>query len=87
MRCAADAFAVQPEKIKKLLNNPSTGQVGTLEKTDGMKYLLAQMSVGRDVSEYFPDVVKNVIVRCSPRSRTHCDANAPLARAAAPLRR
>jgi len=54
---------VTPEKIRKLLNNPSSGHVGVMEKTDGMKYLLAQMSHGRDVSEYFPDVVKNVIVK------------------------
>ena len=33
------------------------------EKSRGMKFLLANMSKGRDMSEFFPDVVKNVVVR------------------------
>uniref|UniRef100_A0A7S1C6J5 Clathrin/coatomer adaptor adaptin-like N-terminal domain-containing protein n=1 Tax=Bicosoecida sp. CB-2014 TaxID=1486930 RepID=A0A7S1C6J5_9STRA len=71
-----------PEKIKKLLNNPSSGQVGVMEKTDGMKYLLAQMSKGRNVAEYFPDVVKNVIMKSVELKKMvymylvhHADAN------------
>ncbi|CDH59483.1 ap-3 complex subunit beta-1 [Lichtheimia corymbifera JMRC:FSU:9682] len=31
------------------------------EKLDGLKRLIAMISKGRDVSEYFPDVVKNVV--------------------------
>ena len=34
-----------------------------MDKLRGMKWLLAMLSKGRDVSEYFPDVVKNVIVK------------------------
>jgi AP-3 complex subunit beta len=33
------------------------------EKLKGVKWLLAMMSKGRDVSEFFPDVVKNVVVK------------------------
>jgi AP-3 complex subunit beta len=33
------------------------------EKLKGMKWLLAMLSKGRDVSEFFPDVVKNVVVK------------------------
>ncbi|KAM3576770.1 hypothetical protein VYU27_001364 [Nannochloropsis oceanica] len=33
------------------------------EKSKGMKFLLANMSKGRDMSEFFPDVVKNVVAR------------------------
>lgn len=32
------------------------------EKLKGMKHLLALLSQGGDISEYFPDVVKNVSV-------------------------
>ncbi|CAO3646237.1 unnamed protein product [Mucor hiemalis] len=31
------------------------------EKLDGLKRLIAMISKGRDVSEFFPDVVKNVV--------------------------
>jgi AP-3 complex subunit beta len=34
-----------------------------LEKLKGMKWLLAMLSKGCDVSEFFPDVVKNVVVK------------------------
>ena len=44
------------EEIKKLLNS-------TLEreKLDGMKHLIALISLGHDASEFFPQVVKNVV--------------------------
>ena len=53
----------QEEKIHALLNSPTTGQIAVLEKTEGMKYLLAMMSKGRDVSQFMADVVKNVVVK------------------------
>ena len=34
-----------------------------------MKYLLAQVARGRDVSEFYADVVRNVIVRGPPEGR------------------
>eukprot|EP00003_Mantamonas_plastica_P001270 TRINITY_DN1091_c0_g1_i4.p2 TRINITY_DN1091_c0_g1~~TRINITY_DN1091_c0_g1_i4.p2 ORF type:complete len:117 (-),score=43.61 TRINITY_DN1091_c0_g1_i4:106-420(-) len=43
-------------ELKKQLNGNSTK-----EKLDAMKRLVAMMSKGRDVSEFFPDVVKNVV--------------------------
>lgn len=36
------------------------------DKVEGMKYLLAQVARGRDVSEFYADVVRNVIVRALP---------------------
>ncbi|GBG32287.1 AP-3 complex subunit beta [Hondaea fermentalgiana] len=36
---------------------------GVQERTQAMKWLLAMVSKGRDVSQFFPDVVKNVVVR------------------------
>ena len=44
------------EEIKKLLNS-------TLEreKLDGMKHLIALISLGHDASEFFPQAVKNVV--------------------------
>lgn len=93
----------QSDKIKKLLDNVASGSgmASVMEKTEGMKYLLAvralrchvcvrarfvalqclwyclvaalpacsccclsqMQSQGRDVSEFYPDVVRNVIVR------------------------
>ncbi len=84
---ADQSLGSQPEKIKDLLNRSSTdSKAGLIEKTEGMKYLLAvslslrlrpsrralhffarlqQMSKGSDVSEFFADVVRNVIVGAS----------------------
>ena len=44
------------EEIKKLLNS-------TLEreKLEGMKHLIALISLGHDASEFFPQAVKNVV--------------------------
>jgi hypothetical protein len=44
------------EEIKKLLNS-------TLEreKLDGMKHLIALISLGHDASDFFPQAVKNVV--------------------------
>ena len=33
------------------------------DKIKSLKWLLANLSKGRDVSEFFPDVVKNVVVK------------------------
>ncbi|KAH9118372.1 hypothetical protein LEN26_012131 [Aphanomyces euteiches] len=49
------------ERIKKLLDN-KTGTAGVSEKLQAMKTLLAMISKGEDVSIFFADVVKNVIV-------------------------
>ncbi len=51
--------SVHPDKVKEYLNRAKEGG-----KLKGMKWLLAMMSKGRDVSDFFPDVVKNVIA-CS----------------------
>ncbi len=48
--------SVHPEKVKSYLN-----QAKESDNLKGMKWLLAMMSKGRDVSAFFPDVVKNVI--------------------------
>ena len=41
------------------------------DKVEGMKYLLAQVARGRDVSEFYADVVRNVIVsNCALDSST-----------------
>jgi len=86
-RCGGGWLAAsnpQTEKIKTMLNNPSSNMAATGDKIHGMKYLLAvrgchlccykhtgayaschcqMISKGHDVSEYYADVVKNVIVR------------------------
>ena len=56
---------VTPEKIKHLLDNvdQATGKTFVSDKIEGMKYLLASMAHGRDVSEYYADVVKNAITK------------------------
>ena len=56
---------ITPEKIKHLLDNvdSATGKTHVGDKIEGMKYLLASMAHGRDVSEHYADVVKNVIIR------------------------
>ena len=33
------------------------------DKVKGLKWLLANLSKGKNVSEFFPDVVKNVVVK------------------------
>jgi len=53
--------SVNMERIKKLLDN-KTGSAGVSEKLQAMKTLLAMISKGEDVSLFFADVVKNVIV-------------------------
>jgi AP-3 complex subunit beta len=53
-----------PDKIKKLLDNASINkQSGINERLRALKWLLAQTTSGKDVSQFFPDVVKNVIVK------------------------
>ncbi|TYZ58674.1 hypothetical protein PybrP1_003820 [[Pythium] brassicae (nom. inval.)] len=49
------------ERIRKLLDN-KLGVAGHAEKLEAMKALLASISKGEDVSMFFADVVKNVIV-------------------------
>eukprot|EP00981_Chlorochromonas_danica_P008375 scaffold2163_cov158-Ochromonas_danica.AAC.10 len=49
---------VTPEKIREELDSNKDG-----DKLKGMKQLLAMISKGRDVPEFFPDVVKNVVVK------------------------
>eukprot|EP00639_Heterosigma_akashiwo_P035788 CAMPEP_0194714792 /NCGR_PEP_ID=MMETSP0296-20130528/6470_1 /TAXON_ID=39354 /ORGANISM="Heterosigma akashiwo, Strain CCMP2393" /LENGTH=299 /DNA_ID=CAMNT_0039614173 /DNA_START=1 /DNA_END=896 /DNA_ORIENTATION=- len=57
---AGDAYffeeSMNPAQVKLLLNHTKES-----EKVKGMKWLLAMMSKGRDVSEFFTDVVKAVI--------------------------
>ncbi len=48
--------SMNPTKVKEYLN-----RVKESDKLKGMKSLLAMMSKGRDMSEFFSDVVKNVI--------------------------
>eukprot|EP01041_Mallomonas_annulata_P006874 gene6874-13937_t len=50
--------ATSPDKIRQYLESTKES-----EKLKGMKWLLAMMSKGRDVAEFFPDVVKNVVVK------------------------
>ena len=53
-----------PATIKKQLDGSSiNSQAGINERTRALKWLLAQTTSGRDVSEFFPDVVKNVIAK------------------------
>ncbi|CAH0478516.1 unnamed protein product [Peronospora belbahrii] len=49
------------DRIRKLLDN-KLGVAGHAEKLEAMKALLASISKGEDVSIFFADVVKNVIV-------------------------
>eukprot|EP00961_Rhodomonas_salina_P296540 3936439-Rhodomonas_salina.2 len=44
------------EEIRKLLDSREKK-----DKLEGMKRLLAMISIGRDASDFFPDVVKNVV--------------------------
>ena len=50
--------AQAPSKIKQYLASSKES-----DKIKGMKWLLAQLSTGKDMSEFFPDVVKNVVVK------------------------
>lgn len=49
---------MNPARVRQYLN-----QSKEYEKIKGMKWLLAMMSKGRDASEFFSDVVKNVVVK------------------------
>ena len=54
--------SVNAEKLKKLLDGKShTGITGQAERIQAMKWLMAMISKGRDVSQFYPDVVKNVV--------------------------
>ncbi|CAM9119436.1 unnamed protein product [Ectocarpus sp. 13 AM-2016] len=50
--------SMNPMKVKEYLGRPKD-----VDKLKGMKWLLAMVSKGRDVSEFFSDVVKNMAVR------------------------
>ena len=45
------------------------------EKLEAMKRLMAMVTIGRDVSSFFPDVVKNVVVES--QGQTTSKANEP----------
>lgn len=49
---------MNPTRIKQYLDASKDA-----DKVKGMKWLLAMMSKGRDASDFFPDVVKNVVSR------------------------
>jgi len=58
--------SVNAGRLRALLAGRSQeGATGIQERTQAMKWLLAMLSKGRDVSSFFPDVVKNVSVRNS----------------------
>ena len=51
-------------KLRDLLDKKThNSAAGVAERIRGMKWLLAQMSTGTNVSHFFPSVVKNVIVK------------------------
>jgi len=50
--------SITPSKVRAYLDS-----IKEAEKLKGMKWLLAMLSKGRDVSEFFPDVVKIVVVK------------------------
>ena len=53
-----------PGMIRRQLDGASiTSQAGINERARALKWLLAQTTSGKDVSQYFPDVVKNVIAK------------------------
>ena len=56
--------SINAGKLKDLLNGRS-GKSGDAvqDRLQGMKWLLAMVSKGRDVSQFYPDVVKNVVVK------------------------
>ena len=49
---------MNPTRIKQYLDSAKD-----YDKVKGMKWLLAMMSKGRDASEFFSDVVKNVVAK------------------------
>ena len=51
---------MNPERIRRLLN---AHDKEVNDKREGMKYLLAMMSKGRNMSNFMADVVKNVIAK------------------------
>ena len=53
----------QRRPFPSLLAVPSSLAHQDVDKLKGMKWLLAMVSKGRDVSEFFSDVVKNMAVR------------------------
>ena len=54
--------SASPAMIKKQLDGSSiNSQAGINERARALKWLLAQTTSGKDVSVFFPDVVKNVI--------------------------
>ena len=56
--------SITPAKLRDLLDKKNyKSAAGVAERIRGMKWLLAQMSMGIDVSEFFTSVVKNVIVK------------------------
>lgn len=48
---------------KSIYHVPTPASDQDVDKLKGMKWLLAMVSKGRDVSEFFSDVVKNMAVR------------------------
>ena len=53
--------SMTPAKLRDLLDKKNyTSAAGIAERIRGMKWLLAQMSMGIDVSMFFTSVVKNV---------------------------
>ncbi|CAM9943759.1 unnamed protein product [Ectocarpus sp. 12 AP-2014] len=56
--------SMNPMKVKEYLGRPKVCTTAAdVDKLKGMKWLLAMVSKGRDVSEFFSDVVKNMAVR------------------------
>jgi hypothetical protein len=54
-------------EMRKLLDSKAVK-----DKLEAMKRLLALMTIGRDVSSFFPDVVKNIVVEVQGNQRlTH----------------
>ena len=56
--------SINSGKLKALLEGRSHNAAsGVKDRIQAMKWLLAMVSKGRDVSTFYPDVVKNVIVK------------------------
>ncbi|CAK9033047.1 AP-3 complex subunit beta-1 (Adaptor protein complex AP-3 subunit beta-1) (Adaptor-related protein complex 3 subunit beta-1) (Beta-3A-adaptin) (Clathrin assembly protein complex 3 beta-1 large chain), partial [Durusdinium trenchii] len=56
--------SVNAGKLKALLDGRShNAATGIHDRTQAIKWLLAMVCKGRDVSQFYPDVVKNVIVK------------------------
>ncbi|KAK9674875.1 AP-3 complex subunit beta, partial [Basidiobolus ranarum] len=55
---SAHFFDTSEVKLREIHKSLDSGN--DREKMDGLKRLIAMISKGRDVSEFFPDVVKNV---------------------------